>query len=286
MSASEVILTAHCEDRAGLVASISNWIYQHGGNVLHLDQHVDAVTSRFFIRVHWSLDDFDIQLSEIGDRFSAEIARTLDLDYSLTFTTVVPRMAVFVTKLSHCIWDLLSRQESGELNVEIPLIISNHETFRGLAERFEIPYHVFEITKENKAEQEARELALLAAHNVDFIVLARYMQILSDSFVRHYPNRIINIHHSFLPAFAGARPYHRAHDRGVKLIGATAHYVTADLDEGPIIEQDTLRVSHRDTIADLVRTGRDLEKLVLSRAVRLHVNKQIVVHGGRTLVFD
>ncbi|MFK7844267.1 MAG: formyltetrahydrofolate deformylase, partial [Rhodothermales bacterium] len=156
----------------------------------------------------------------------------------------------------------------------------------GLAERFEIPYHVFEITKENKAEQEARELALLAAHNVDFIVLARYMQILSDSFVRHYPNRIINIHHSFLPAFAGARPYHRAHDRGVKLIGATAHYVTADLDEGPIIEQDTLRVSHRDTIADLVRTGRDLEKLVLSRAVRLHVNKQIVVHGGRTLVFD
>ncbi len=278
MAAPELILIAHCTDRVGLVASISNWIFEQGGNVLHLDQHVDDVSRRFFIRVHWQMDEVapDFKL-----RFDSEVAKKLDLTYSLTSTSKVPRMALFVTKLSHCLWDLLSRVESGELKVKIPLIISNHEKFRALAERFDIPYHVFEITKANKAAQEARELELLASENIDFVVLARYMQVLSDHFVDQYPNRIINIHHSFLPAFAGAKPYHRAYDCGVKLIGATAHYVTADLDEGPIIEQDTIRVSHRDSIADLVRTGRDLEKVVLARAVRLHVNKQVAVYGRR-----
>lgn len=286
MPSNEVILTAHCQDRAGLVATISDWIFQHGGNIFHLDQHVDAGTQRFFIRVQWSLDQFDLDRSALVPIFESDIAEPLRLDYRLSYTDEVPRMAIFVTKLSHCIWDLLSRQESGELKVDIPLIISNHGQFRGLAERFGIPYHVFDITRENKADQEVRELELLAEHGIDFIVLARYMQILSDEFVKHYPNRIINIHHSFLPAFAGARPYHRAHDRGVKVIGATAHYVTADLDEGPIIEQDTIRVSHRDAVTDLVRRGRDLEKVVLARAVRLHVNRQVLVYGGRTLVFD
>lgn len=283
MAARELILTAHCADRVGLVAFMSNWVFEKGGNVLHLDQHVDDVSRRFFIRIHWHMDAVDDALPAQFDR---EVAKKLDLNYSLSFTDTTPRMALFVTRLGHCLWDLLSRYESGELKVEIPLIISNHEKFRALAERFDIPYHVFEITKANKAAQEARELQLLADHNVDFVVLARYMQVLSDDFVDQYPNRIINIHHSFLPAFAGAKPYHRAYDRGVKLIGATAHYVTAELDEGPIIEQDTLRVSHRDSIKDLVRTGRDLEKVVLARAVRLHVNKQVVVYGRRTMVFD
>lgn len=283
MAARELILTAHCEDRVGLVAFMSNWVFEQGGNVLHLDQHVDDVSRRFFIRIHWHMDHVD---DSMHAQFEREVAQKLNLDYQLSFTDTRPRMALFVTKLGHCLWDLLSRYESGELKVDIPLIVSNHEKFRSLAERFDIPYHVFNITKENKADQEAKELQLLADHRVDFVVLARYMQVLSDRFVATYPNRIINIHHSFLPAFAGAKPYHRAYDRGVKLIGATAHYVTAELDEGPIIEQDTLRVSHRDSIKDLVRTGRDLEKVVLARAVRLHVNKQVVVYGRRTMVFD
>ena len=286
MSPKEAILTAHCEDQAGLVAKISTWVYEHAGNILHLDEHVDTTTNRFFIRVHWSMGNFDLSEDQIAARFEADLAKELGLEFRLSFTDEIPRMAIFVTKLSHCIWDLLSRYESGELKVQIPLIISNHDKFRGLADRFEIPYHVFPITPDTKEAQEAKELDLLGEYNIDFIVLARYMQVLSDNFVSHYPNQIINIHHSFLPAFAGARPYHRAYERGVKLIGATAHYVTPELDEGPIIEQDTIRVSHRDSIPDLVRTGRDLEKVVLSRAVRLHVNKQVIVHGGRTLVFD
>ncbi len=285
MSNNEIILTAHCEDQAGLVAKISTWIYERGGNILHLDEHVDPTNNRFFIRVHWSLQA-PVSVPEITTHFSSDLADNLGLEFTLSLNEETPRMAIFVTKLSHCIWDLLSRYESGELKVKIPLIISNHEKFRDLANRFEIPYHVFPITAATKASQEAEELKLLAGYNIDFIVLPRYMQVLSDNFVSHYPNQIINIHHSFLPAFAGARPYHRAYERGVKLIGATAHYVTPELDEGPNIEQDTIRVSHRDSISDLIRTGRDLEKVVLSRAVRLHVNKQVLVHGGRTLVFD
>ena len=286
MTNKELILTAQCDDRPGLVASISKWIFQRGGNILHLDQHVDSSSNRFFLRIHWSLDNSDENnISLINKNFSQEIGDRLNLEFSLAWKDNIPQMAIFVTKLGHCLWDILSRYESSELQVKIPLIISNHKKYQELADKFEIPYFFIAKNKNNKIEQERKELAILTENKIDFIVLARYMQILSPQFVSHFPNRIINIHHSFLPAFPGAKPYHRAHDRGVKLIGATAHYVTSDLDEGPIIEQDTIRITHRDSVNDLIRNGRDLEKVVLSRAIRLHVNRQVMVHDNRTLVF-
>lgn len=280
-----VILTAQCPDQQGIVAAISGWISSKNGNILHLDQHVDTINNRFFIRAEWDLADFNLSDETIHDTLNRELGQKLELEFTLSFNEHRPRLALFVSKLGHCLWDILSRHESGELQVDIPLIISNHSNYADVAEKFGIPYHVFEITAENKAEMEAAELALLAEHNIDLVVLARYMQVLSDQFVQHYPNRVINIHHSFLPAFAGGKPYHRAYERGVKLIGATAHYVTSELDEGPIIEQDTSRVSHRDTVDDMVRLGRDLEKIVLSRAIYLHLNRQVIVHNNRTLVF-
>tara|TARA_B100000809_G_scaffold190033_1_gene188599 strand:+ start:1814 stop:2674 length:861 start_codon:yes stop_codon:yes gene_type:complete len=279
------ILTGHCADKKGLVAAITEWISDNGGNILHLDQHVDPATDHFFIRVEWHLEGFVHGRETIAHQFQTDVAGRIGLDASIRFTSDRLRMALFVSRLGHCLWDILARCESGEWNVEVPLIISNHPDFEGTAQQFGVPFHVIPITAETKADQERRELELLAEHNVDFIVLCRYMQVLSADFAAQYPNRIINIHHSFLPAFAGAKPYHRAHERGVKLIGATAHYVTLDLDEGPIIEQDTARVSHRDAVQDMVRLGKDLEKIVLSRAIFLHLNSQVIVHGNRTVVF-
>ncbi len=280
------ILTGSCPDQPGLVARIANWVHGQGGNIVELDEHVDRSTNRFLLRIEANFDDGSESCEVLEARLADELGVVYNASFQLTNAAQRERVALFVTKLGHCLHDLLSRYESGELGVEIPLMISNHETFRPVAERHGIPFHCFPVTKENKGEQEARELELLEREEVSLVVLARYMQILSSKLIETYPNRIINIHHSFLPAFAGARPYHRAYDRGVKLIGATAHYVTEDLDEGPIIEQETTRASHRDSVSNLIRNGRDLEKIVLARAIRLHLERRVLVDSGRTYVFD
>ena len=238
------------------------------------------------MRVEWELDNFAIERGKIAEYFETLVGARYQMTSQLHFADSKPRMALFVSKMSHCFYDLLARYECGELNVEIPLIISNHPDLESAAERLGIEYHCISINNDNKEEQEAKQKALLAQHNIDFIVLARYMQVLSDDFVKDYPQQIINIHHSFLPAFPGGRPYHSAHERGVKIIGATSHYVTAELDAGPIIEQDVVHVSHKDTVEDLVRIGRDLEKIVLARAVRHHVHHDLLVYENRTVVFD
>lgn len=286
-------LLISCRDQKGLVASVSDFLYRNNGNIIHADQHTDASASLstgqeegvFLQRVEWELRDFVLKREEIEEAFRP-LAERFDMAWSLRFSDYVPRLAVFVSKLPHCMYDLLARWRLGELRAEIPLVISNHDEHRGIAESFGVAFHRFETAPESKAEQEARTMALLDEQRIDLIVLARYMQILGPAFVERYPQRIINIHHSFLPAFAGARPYHHAHERGVKIIGATAHYVTAELDQGPIIEQDVVRVSHRDSVQDLVRKGRDLEKVVLARAVDLHLRNRIVVYGNKTVVFD
>jgi len=232
------------------------------------------------------LSEFQIPKDKIEEYFETLIAGRFQMSFRLYFADTKPRMAIFVSKMSHCLYDLLARYAAGEWHVEIPLIISNHPDMESVANRFGIEYHVFSITKENKAEQEARQLALLKEHGITFCVLARYMQVLSENFISHYPNRIINIHHSFLPAFAGAKPYHAAHERGVKVIGATSHYVTTDLDAGPIIEQDVTHISHKDTVEELIKKGRDLEKIVLSHAVEKHIDRKILAYKNRTIVFQ
>jgi len=286
-------LLISCRDQKGLVASVSDFLYRNNGNIIHADQHTDTSTSLstgqeegvFLQRVEWELRDFAVEREEIADTFRP-IGERFGMSWSLRFSDYVPRIAVFVSKLPHCMYDLLARWRLGELRAEIPLAVSNHVDQRTIAEGFGVEYRHFEMTPESKAGQESRILKLLKEQRIDLIVLARYMQVLSEAFVRRYPERIINIHHSFLPAFAGARPYHHAHERGVKIIGATAHYVTAELDQGPIIDQDVVRVSHRDSVEDLVRKGRDLEKVVLARAVDLHLRNRIVVYGNKTVVFD
>lgn len=280
------ILLIHCPDSRGIVAAVSELITKNNGNITFLDQHVDREARVFFMRIEWELNGFAIPEDKIGEFFDVLIARRYGMHWQLHFSYEVPRMAIFVSKLPHCLFDLLSRWKSGEIEVEIPLIISNHKDMEPVARQFGVDFAHFAITSGNKQEQEQAQLELLKTHRVDFIVLARYMQILSSDFVTHYPNRIINIHHSFLPAFPGARPYHHAHERGVKVIGATSHYVTADLDEGPIIAQDVIRVSHEDAIEDLVRKGRDLEKIILARAVWHHIQHQILVYQNRTLIFS
>lgn len=279
------ILLIHCPDREGLVLAITRFISGHHGNIIDLDQHVDAERGRFFIRAEWELEGFALHADAIGEAFDAEVAQPYDMQWQLHLSNDRPRMALFVSKLSHCFYDLLARHESGELQVEIPVIISNHRDLQHVAERHGIEFHYLPVDKHNKPEQEARQLELLEQHNIDFIVLARYMQILSDDFVSHYPNRVINIHHSFLPAFPGGRPYHSAFERGVKIIGATSHFVTAELDAGPIISQDVVHISHRDTVDDMVRKGRDLEKIVLARAVWNQVMHKVLVYDNRTVVF-
>ena len=280
------ILLIHCPDRKGILSTVTEFLNENNGNIIYLDQHVDRQEKIFYMRVEWELQGFDIPKSKIADYFETLIATKYNMDWKVYFSSEKPKMALFVSKMSHCLFDILARYTAGEWDVEIPMLISNHETLRPVAERFGIPYHVFPITKENKAEQEAKEIALMEEHNIDFVVLARYMQVLSHDFITHYPNRVINIHHSFLPAFVGAKPYHTAHDRGVKIIGATSHYVTTDLDAGPIIEQEVVRVTHSDTVDRLIKKGRDLEKIVLSRAVYKHLQHKVLVYNNRTVVFN
>jgi formyltetrahydrofolate deformylase len=280
------ILLIHCPDKQGILATVTEFLNKNHGNIIYLDQHVDRQEKIFYMRVEWELENFAIPQEKIGEYFDTLIGKPLQMNWKLNFADEIPRMALFVSKMPHCLFDILARYTAGEWDVEIPLIISNHNTLKPVAERFGIDFYHFPVTKENKAEQEKAELELLKKQNIDFVVLARYMQILSPDFVREYPNKIINIHHSFLPAFAGARPYHAAHKRGVKIIGATSHYVTSDLDAGPIIEQDVTRCSHVDTIQKLVRKGRDLEKIVLSQAVYKHLQRKILVYKNRTVVFN
>ena len=278
------ILLVSCPDRKGEVASIADFVYRHNGNIIHADEHADEESGLFLMRVEFDPKDFDIPLADFGKHFSP-VAEKFEMNWRLAQSSHRQRMVIFVSKYDHCLVDLLYRHQSGELTCDIPLIISNHADNQPLADFYKIPYEIVQVTKENKQSAEARIQSLLDQHKPDFLVLARYMQILSNNFASRYPNRIINIHHSFLPAFIGARPYHQAFQRGVKLIGATGHYVTEVLDDGPIIEQDVVRVSHRDTVEDLIRKGRDLEKVVLSRAVRQHVENRVLVYGNKTVVF-
>ena len=285
-SETTAILLIHCPDQKGILASVTDFINVNKGNILYLDQHVDRKANVFFMRVEWSLEQFLIPKEKIQDYFDTLYAQKFQMSFRLYFGDHKPKMAIFVSKMSHCLFDLLAHYTSGDWNVEIPCIISNHEDLAEIVERFGIPFHHIPITKENKDAQEVREIELLDSYGVDFIVLARYMQIISDDFVNHYPNKIINIHHSTLPAFVGAKPYHAAYERGVKIIGATSHYVTADLDAGPIIEQDVVRISHKDAVEALVHRGQDIEKIVLSRAVEKHIERKILVYQNRTVVFN
>ena len=280
------ILLVYCADRKGLIASVTEFIYRSNGNIIRLDQHVDSKKRIFFMRAEWDLNNTNLPVEELGVRFQAEIAEKFGMQWKLYFSDETPRIAVFVSKLSHCLYDILSRYQAKEWDVEIPLIISNHPDLETVAKGFGIDYYVFPITKTNKRSQEQKQLALLNEHNIETIVLARYMQIMTNEFVKNYPNRIINIHHSFLPAFPGAQPYHSAYERGVKIIGATSHYVTSELDAGPIIEQDIVNISHKDTVMDLIRKGQDLEKVVLARTIWHHLRRKVLVHDNRTIVFE
>ena len=279
------ILRLTCPDRPGIVAALTGFIHEHCGNIVHLDQHVDQEADVFFARVEWQPGPAGHSREHLHEALEALVRPLEPMGMSLDFDDRRPRMAIFVTRESHCLYDLLVRVESGDLAVDIPLIVSNHETLRPDAEKFGIPFHHVPITRETKAEQEKRQLALLAEHDVDVVVLARYMQILSEDFLDAFGGAVINIHHSFLPAFIGARPYHQAYERGVKIIGATSHYVTSELDRGPIIEQDVIRVSHEDTIEDLIRQGKDLEKIVLARAVWHHARHRVLTYNNKTVVF-
>ncbi|MBD2681115.1 MULTISPECIES: formyltetrahydrofolate deformylase [Nostoc] len=277
-------LLISCPDRRGLVAKFANFIYSNGGNIIHTDQHTDFAAGLFLTRIEWQLDGFNLPREFIAPAFNA-IAQPLGAKWELHFSDTIPRIAIWVSRQDHCLFDLIWRQRAKEFLAEIPLIISNHFSLKGVAEQFGIDYKHIPITKENKPEQEAQQLELLRQYKIDLVVLAKYMQIVSADFIKQFP-QIINIHHSFLPAFIGANPYHRAFERGVKIIGATAHYATADLDAGPIIEQDVVRVSHRDEVEDLVRKGKDLERVVLARAVRSHLQNRVLVYGNRTVVFE
>ena len=274
-----------CPDRKGLVATIANFLLSYNANILHADQHQDADAGLFLMRVEWALDGFTLPIADFAAAFEP-IARENRMEWKMALSENKPKIAIFVSKYEHCLIDLLHRWRIGELHCEIPLIISNQEDCRRIAEFNGIPYHVVPVTRQNKVELEQQQFALLEQHGVDLIILARYMQVLSEEFVQRYPNRVINIHHSFLPAFDGAKPYHRAHARGVKLIGATSHYVTEQLDEGPIIEQEVTRISHRDDVDDLIQKGRDLERMVLSRAVRWHLDNRILSYNNKTVIFD
>lgn len=279
-------LLLHCPDQPGILAEVTDFITVNKGNIIYLDQYVDHVENIFFMRIEWELESFLVPQEKIEDYFETLYAQKYGMSFRLYFSDVKPRMAIFVSKMSHCLFDLLARYTAGEWNVEIPLIISNHPDLQHVAERFGIPFHLFPITKETKEEQEKKEMELLAKHKVNFIVLARYMQVISEKMIDAYPNRIINIHHSFLPAFVGAKPYHAAFERGVKIIGATSHYVTTELDAGPIIEQDVVRITHKDTLQDLVNKGKDLEKIVLSRAVQKHIERKVLAYKNKTVIFN
>ncbi len=286
---SNAILLMSCPDRRGLIARITDFVYKNNGNIEHADQHVDHQQGVFFMRIEWSLEGFKIPRGEIGEAFSG-VADSFSMEWDLFFSDERPRVALFVSRYMHCLYDLLFRYRYGWFNAQIPLIISNHPDASRAAEEFNMDFHKFEINGENKHQQEEKEMKILKKYGIETVVLCRYMQVLSKNFVDKYPNNIINIHHSFLPAFAGAGPYEKAHGRGVKIIGATSHYVTEKLDEGPIIEQDVVRVNHRDTVEDLKRKGQDLEKVVLARALKWHLERKILVYGStekrKTVIFD
>ena len=282
---STAILLIHCPDQRGIVAVVAEFLARHQANILHADQHQDAETGLFLMRVEWSMSAFTLDLDEFPRRFEP-IADRFNMRWRLERSDRPLRVAIMCSQHLHCLSDLLYRHQAGELACEIPLIVSNHQVGRRWADFHGVPFHHIPVTRETKAAAEAEQLQLLEDHRIDLVILARYMQVLSPEFVARFPRRIINVHHSFLPAFMGARPYHRAFERGVKLIGATSHYVTDELDEGPIIEQDVVRISHRDAVADLLERGRDLEKVVLSRALRWHLAHRVLVYERKTVVFD
>lgn len=286
VNSEKATLLLYCPDSKGIVLTITEFIFKNGGNVIDLEQHLDVPTQTFFMRVHWDLNGFSIPKDKISEYFETLIAEKYQMTWSIHLSETRPKMALFVTKLTHCLYDILGRWKSGDWQVDIPVIISNHEVLRPVAEQFGVEFHYLPITKENKKEQEKKQLEILKEKGVDFVVLARYMQIISPEFIEEYENKIINIHHSFLPAFPGAKPYHSAFERGVKIIGATSHYVTSDLDQGPIIEQDVVRVSHKNKVEDLIRKGQDLEKLVLSRAIFNHIQQKVLVYNNKTVVFS
>ncbi len=282
------ILLLHCPDEQGIITEVTKFIADNKGNIVYLDQYVDHQDGMFFMRIEWEMEGFRIPRNKLKDYIQTLYAARYDMTFNLYFNDEKPRMAIFVSKMSHCLYDLLARYRAGEWDVEIPCIISNHEDLRYVGEQFGIPYHVWKINKDhsNKQEVELQEMQLLKEQGITFIVLARYMQIITDDMISAYPNQIINIHHSFLPAFIGAKPYHQAWERGVKIIGATSHYVSAELDAGPIIEQDVVRISHKDTPESLVLKGRDLEKIVLSRAVTKHIERKVLVYHNKTIIFN
>ena len=282
------ILLLHCPDKPGIISEITRFITDNKGNIVYLDQYVDRQDGMFFMRIEWELDGFLIPRDKVREYISTLYTKRYGITFNLYFNDEKPRMAIFVSKMSHCLYDLLARYKAGEWEVEIPCIISNHEDLRYVAEQFDIPYYVWSINKDhsNKEEVEKAEMELLREKKVTFIVLARYMQIISDEMIAQYPHHIINIHHSFLPAFVGAKPYHQAWERGVKIIGATSHYVTAELDAGPIIEQDVVRITHKDTPESLVLKGKDLEKIVLSHAVSKHIQRKILTYKNKTIIFS
>ena len=280
-------LLLHCPDRQGIITEVTGFITRYRGNIVYLDQYVDTIDGRLFMRIEWELAGFAIPRERIKATLDELFAERYEMYTSLSFSDEWPRMAIFVSRMSHCLYDLLARYRAGEWDVDIPCIVSNHEDLRFIGEQFGIPFHVWEIApdKSNLAQVEREQMALLARERISMIVLARYMQVIGDDMIAKYPHHIINIHHSFLPAFVGARPYHQAYERGVKIIGATSHYVTRELDAGPIIEQDVVRISHKDTPDSLVLKGRDLEKIVLSRAVTKHIERKILTYKNRTVVF-
>ncbi len=285
MDQKTVVLLLSCPDARGIVASISNFIFKNNGNILHAAQHTAQPENILFMRIEWDLDGFKIPREEIKDAFEP-LAEKFKMKWNIYFSDYVPKIAIFVSRHVYCFYDLILRHQMGEFKAEIPLVISNHLDLMPVAEQFGLNYRHYPITPENKAEQEEKELAELKKHKIDLIILARYMQVLSSRFVDEYPNRIINIHHSFLPAFAGGKPYDQAYDRGVKIIGATSHYVTEKLDDGPIIAQDVIEITHRDSVDDMMLKGKDLERTVLAEAVRLHLKNRILVYGSKTIVFD
>lgn len=282
------ILLLHCPDEQGIISEVTKFITDNQGNIVYLDQYVDREDGMFFMRIEWELKNFTIPREKIYEYIDTLYSQRYKMTFNLYFNDERPRMAIFVSKMSHCLYDLLARYKAGEWNVDIPCIVSNHEDLRYVAEQFNIPYYVWSIKKDhsNKEEVEKAEIELLKKEKVTFIVLARYMQIITDGMISAYPHKIINIHHSFLPAFIGAKPYHQAWERGVKIIGATSHYVTADLDAGPIIEQDVTRITHKDTPESLVLKGKDLEKIVLSRAVTKHIERKILTYNNKTIIFS
>ena len=282
----QTTILIHCADQSGIVHSVTGFIHAKGGNIIYLDQHVDKQADIFFMRLESEFASEKISITEFKKNFEKSVAKPYGMNWSLHTDDTVPKMALFVSNYNHCLYDLLSRHNSGELKVDIPFIISNHEVLKPIAEQFSIPFHHIPVSKETKADAEKRQLRLLKESGVDFIVLARYMQIVSNRLIDEYPNKIINIHHSFLPAFAGAKPYHAAFKRGVKIIGATSHYITEELDAGPIIAQDVTAVSHTQSIQDFITKGRDLEKIVLSRGVQLHVQRKTMVYNNKTVIFS